>query len=393
MARYLFVVPPLTGHINPTLAVGDELLKRGHVVAWCGYGPMLYDRVPRGGEVISVADDIPDSLRKAVEERSKGLRGAAALKFFWEEFLTPLAHAMVPAVELGVEDFKPDGIIVDQQTVAGALVALRHSIPFATSATTSAELADPFSVFPKLREWADNCLISFQLEHGVPRLVANAKRLRESSNLVLAFTTPALMGENPNYPTHWEFVGPALGGRRETKTEFDLSELSLGKKKILVSLGTLNGGVGERFYNVVIDALREMDVQALIVAPEGMIEDPPENVIVRSWIPQLEILSHFDAVVTHGGHNTVCESLAQGLPLVMAPIRDDQPVVADQVVASGAGIRVRFVRVQPPEMRDAINAVLNEPKYKEAALFVKKSFEQGGGATRAADCLEVMVGK
>ena len=27
----------------------------------------------------------------------------------------------------------------------------------------------------------------------------------------------------------------------------------------------------------------------------------------------------------------MCESLAEGLPLVLAPLRDDQPVVADQV--------------------------------------------------------------
>ena len=43
--------------------------------------------------------------------------------------------------------------------------------------------------------------------------------------------------------------------------------------------------------------------------------------------------------VTHGGHNTVCEALAHGLPLVVAPIRDDQPTVAAQVVQAGAGVR------------------------------------------------------
>ena len=34
MSRILFVVPPLTGHINPTVAVGAELAARGHDVAW-----------------------------------------------------------------------------------------------------------------------------------------------------------------------------------------------------------------------------------------------------------------------------------------------------------------------------------------------------------------------
>ena len=30
MSRFLFVVPPLTGHVNPTIPVGRELAGRGH---------------------------------------------------------------------------------------------------------------------------------------------------------------------------------------------------------------------------------------------------------------------------------------------------------------------------------------------------------------------------
>ena len=37
MARFLFVVPPLTGHVNPTVPVGQILMNRGHSVAWVGY--------------------------------------------------------------------------------------------------------------------------------------------------------------------------------------------------------------------------------------------------------------------------------------------------------------------------------------------------------------------
>ena len=36
MSRFLFVVPPLTGHVNPTISVGRELAARGHQAAWCG---------------------------------------------------------------------------------------------------------------------------------------------------------------------------------------------------------------------------------------------------------------------------------------------------------------------------------------------------------------------
>ncbi len=37
MARILFVVPPLTGHVNPTVSVGRALAARGHQVAWAAH--------------------------------------------------------------------------------------------------------------------------------------------------------------------------------------------------------------------------------------------------------------------------------------------------------------------------------------------------------------------
>jgi UDP:flavonoid glycosyltransferase YjiC (YdhE family) len=98
-----------------------------------------------------------------------------------------------------------------------------------------------------------------------------------------------------------------------------------------------------------------------------------------------------DAVVTHGGHNTVCESLAHGLPLVLAPIRDDQPIVADQVVRAGAGVRVRFGRVRAPELRDAVHDVLEDARYRDAAAVIQRSFEDAGGAVAAADAIDGLL--
>ena len=46
MSRFLFVVPPLTGHVNPTASVGGELLARGHEVAWVGHPGTLAPLLP-----------------------------------------------------------------------------------------------------------------------------------------------------------------------------------------------------------------------------------------------------------------------------------------------------------------------------------------------------------
>jgi UDP:flavonoid glycosyltransferase YjiC (YdhE family) len=107
----------------------------------------------------------------------------------------------------------------------------------------------------------------------------------------------------------------------------------------------------------------------------------------------LALMPHLDAVVGHGGMNTVCEALAHGVPLVVAPIRHDQPVIAAQVVAAGAGIRVPFGRVTPDRLRQAIVSVLDEPGYRAGADRVRASFAQAGGARAAAEHLIALAAR
>jgi UDP:flavonoid glycosyltransferase YjiC (YdhE family) len=96
-------------------------------------------------------------------------------------------------------------------------------------------------------------------------------------------------------------------------------------------------------------------------------------------------------VVTHGGVNTVNECLVAGVPMVLAPIRDDQPIIAGRVAAVGAGIQVRFGRVQPAEMAAALRSVLDDPAYRAAARRMGASFALAGGAATAADLLEKLT--
>jgi UDP:flavonoid glycosyltransferase YjiC (YdhE family) len=87
----------------------------------------------------------------------------------------------------------------------------------------------------------------------------------------------------------------------------------------------------------------------------------------------------------------VCESLSRGIPLVVAPIRDDQPIVADQVVTAGAGVRIRFGRARGRDVRAAVEEVLSVASYREGARRVQASFAAAGGARAAADRLEALA--
>lgn len=385
MGRFLFVVPPLTGHVNPTVSVGRELAARGHAVAWVAHPGKVRPLVGDDATLFPLDDRVPAELLEAVTARSRSVRGAEALKFLWEDFLVPLARAMVPGVDAAAEAFAPTVLVVDQQAVAGALVARRRGLPWATFATTSAGVVDPMKALPLVRAWVDEQLAMLEREAGLPP----AAEPDRSPHLVVAFTTDALVGSASAFPPHYRFVGPSIH-RRPEPTPFPWDALEPGRR-VLVSLGTVNAEAGARFYATVVEALASLPLQTILVAPPELVPSAPGRVLVRSYVPQLALLPHVDAVVSHGGHNTVCEALAHGLPLVLAPIKDDQPVVAQQVVDAGAGLRVRFGRVRAAELREAALRVLDEPSFRAAAARVRASFEAAGGAPRAADLLEELA--
>jgi len=377
VSRFLFVVPPLVGHINPAIAVAEELGRRQHAVAWTGDADVLAALLPPGTDIRPCP--VPDP-----PERPAELRGFAALKFLWEQILVPLAESMTPAVTQAVAQFRPDAPVVDQQALAGALVAERSALPWATSATTSSELVDPLAAMPKVQQWLTELLDGLRQRAGDPSATTD---LRFSPQLVLAFTTRAMVGDEAQVAGEVCFVGPmqsAVPGNAELPA-------SPGPL-VYVSLGTVNADAGRRFLSACVDALRARpQLRAVVVAPDGVLADVPPHVLVRPHVAQVAVLARASAVVCHGGHNTVCEALSFGLPLVVAPIRDDQPIVAEQVVRAGAGVRLRFDRADAGQIGDALDAVLSEPAYAAGATRIQESFRAAGGAQEAADRLEKLI--
>ena len=208
MSRFLFVVPPLVGHINPAAGVAAELTTRGHRVAWATVDPGLVRRLAGDGAAVFRCSG--PLLGAGQAERPADIRGPEALKFLWERFLVPLAEAMAPGVAAAVEDFGPDAVVADQQAFAGGLVAERLRVPWATSATTSAELTDALDGLPGITAWMDALLTDLRGHIGDPSGTADP---RFSPRLTLAFSTPELVGPGARAGDRIRWVGPSITPR------------------------------------------------------------------------------------------------------------------------------------------------------------------------------------
>ncbi|MFE7773663.1 glycosyltransferase [Streptomyces sp. NPDC057445] len=396
MSRFLFVVPPLVGHINPLVGVAAELASRGHRVTWAGVPDVVHRLAGREAEVWPCPVSWTDGNGPA---RSPDIRGPEALRFLWERFLVPLADAMAEGVRAAVEALHPHVVVADQQALAGGLVAERLGVPWATSATTSAEFADVLTSMPKVAAWNDALLSDLRRRIGDPAATADP---RFSPHLVLAFTTEELAGRPARGGGRIRWVGPSLTAR-PSPAGFPWEWLDPGRATLLVTLGTANTDVGARFLTECAAGLRARAdrMQAVVVDPGNVlgtlgrdgtrvtIDD--KDVLAVPAVPQLELLAQADAVVCHAGHNTVCEALWHGVPLVVAPIRDDQPVIAAQVADAGAGVRIRFGRATAAAIGAAVETVLEAPGYRAAARSIGAAFRSAGGAVAAATHLEELA--
>ena len=181
------------------------------------------------------------------------------------------------------------------------------------------------------------------------------------------------------------FVGPASRGGRPN-VAFPWDWLRRDRRLVIVSLGTVSRDRDHRFFEVMMEAFAGLgDIQAVIVAPAILAERAPENVLVREYVPQLELLDRAAGVICHAGHNTVCEALLRGLPLIVAPIRDDQPIIARQVIDAGAGLFMRYGKVTPAMARVTIERLLGDSGLAASAQRLSQALRAAPGLPGAAD--------
>jgi len=384
MSRFLFVVPPLLGHIQPARGIAAELTSRGHQVAWCGSLMSLRPVLGDDAVIFKTGSRI---------HRPQADRGLASLKSLWSEFIVSYARFTRPAVAKAVAEFEPDVLISDQHTPAGALVAHAAGLPWATLACSTIELTRPYRGLPRVEAWIGSQLDRICADAGVSADGLGFD-LRFSPHLVLSLTSarfagPPVTDGPPAATAAVRQVGPCFGPRADDP-DFDWDWLDAGKQLILFSTGTLAAELADDFYRRALAALAgtEDRWQAILVTDPATVPAPPRHVRVAARVPMLALMPRLAAVVCHGGLNTVSEALAHGVPLVVAPIRHDQPVNASLVAAAGAGRRIAFNRFTPAQLRTVLDTVLSDPSYRAAAAAVGNSFAAAGGSRAAATHLE-----
>jgi len=201
----------------------------------------------------------------------------------------------------------------------------------------------------------------------------------------IVYTSPEFQPASETFSEKYAFVGPSIRPAAETITKSC-------EKLVYISMGTVNNDMLP-LYRRCIDALKDTGCQVILsvgnqVFPEDFGTLPP-NFSVYPHVDQIAVLQAADVFLTHCGMNSVSESLYFGVPLVMLPKTSEQRGVAERVRQLGAGYILK--RDRPASIREAVEAVLNDPTYQAAAEAISRSFHQCPGAKGGADKIEQVI--
>lgn len=388
MSKFLFVVPPFFGHISPTLSIGASLIAKGHEVKWLGITPLADSHVPEGGEYIYPEGDLieyQEELQKILKRQDDGpaCSGPEVMKLALEETYVPVARIMMKGLGKFVDTWKPDVIINDCITFAGGLCAHIKGIPCVTSTPVPPDvMGDTANSAPKIFEWQENLIKGLQREFGVygDEIVIHSHKMN------IVFTSVEFAGDQ-NWMPHMKFVGPVKG--RPNHAAFDWERLEKATTpKVFVSLGTLLVDIRKEFFGKLIEAFADAPVTIVAATNPDIFEQWPDNFIVNGFVPQAELMPKMDAVICHGGFNTVNDTFINGLPMLITPIAYDHFHTAKLIENAGCGIKIRYKRLRIEDMKKAVFELLENPVYRNASLRIKETFLAAGGNDKAVQLLE-----
>ena len=72
-------------------------------------------------------------------------------------------------------------------------------------------------------------------------------------------------------------------------------------------------------------------------------------------------------LVSNGGYGTVQQSLVKGVPMVLSGVSQDKAQTGPIAEWAGVGIYLQVEQTTPEMIRESVDAILRDEKYKERA--------------------------
>lgn len=383
--KVLVATPSLRGHVNPKKRMVRELVRAGAEVGWftLNAGDFASELSQLGARVLGIATEPSRSPRPTARARAELLahpdRYTAALR----EALVEAVPRQIEPIGALIDEFQPDVAIVDT-IMYGCVIALhqrgvRYASVSPTLAYVEPELDTPMNrIIDALRPSRAALFERYGLE---PRFCAH-EYVSPYANTV--FATQEFIGAAP--PPGTALIGPALADTDGEPSVFPWHRVT-GDPLVYVTFGSLEYWQPQ-LIEILVRAARGLGVQVVLNVGE-LASSCPElgnNVIAIERLAQVDLDRMYEAasaIVCHGGANTVMESLYHGVPMIVYPIHQCQPIQAHLVERAGVGIARTPAAETVAGATEALSRILFEPGFRDRGAPIMRSYRSSNGSRDA----------
>ncbi len=396
MAKYVFFNFPASGHVNPTLAIVEELIKRGEQVVY--YLPERFRQTieATGATFHAYQDTLFTHEHKQAGSPVNPAHGDQRLAML-PTMMIQESLQVVPQLLESVRADQADCLIYDSMFLWGRMmaqilhipaIALRPSYAANEQSNVFRNYAQHFPPSPERTIVLNNVLAQLSATYGVPSFDMRSV-LRHTEPLKIVFLPRAFQPGGEMFDESYLFVGPSFQPNRDKDLAFPFEQL--GTQPLLyISLGTVFNHQAD-FYRSCLTAFGETEWQVVLsVGPDvdrTTFPPIPGNFFVAPRVPQLEVLARANLFISHGGMNSTMESLSYGVPLVVIPQISEQAATARRVQELGLGIALDREMVTAERLREAVAQVAHDPSYRTNAHNMQNTIIDSGGYQRATDAV------
>jgi len=198
------------------------------------------------------------------------------------------------------------------------------------------------------------------------------EEIEKTAGAVLCQGNPLIMKGLRPVPPNLVYCG-MMQCRPGKELPADLQQFmdSASEGVLLVSFGSVLQGsqVPQDKLAALLEAFGRLKEKILFKWETDNLPGKPANVILKSFLPQQDLLAHpnLKGFVTHAGYLSFEEALCHQIPMVATPICYDQFANAEEIEKLGIGRSVNFTDITGPKISELLDQVLHDPQYKAKA--------------------------
>lgn len=402
MAKIALFNIPFSGHINPTLQLASQLVERGHHLDYWATAAMAKKIQPTGARLRTY----PDSVHFPT--------GAENL-FALTSQLATAAEQLYPWLLAELEQHPLDIILTDSSTVWGQYLGLELDIPVVTLfpnfvVTQQVLTNSPKTILKTLHDAARYLpdtiravTTSYHVSTNLhPYQVGSPMDVLSSTSTTnIVFTSKDFQPYGVSFDDSFHFVGPQIASRANKVTQKRVDQ-----QQIYISLGTLYNN-NRRFYTNCVHALIDSQhhvtistgstemtqyLQGLVLELQAKNQSTTSTFTIADRVDQLAVLASCDLFITHGGMNSVSESIAAQVPMLVVPQTIEQSINAARVEQLELGKYEHNLFASAQKITAAVRKILsNSTAFQKPLSQLSDNFRTGQKEISAVKIIEQKI--